>query len=767
MDRVGVAQSLPHLATLAYGKLIVLSLVFGIGLPVAVSASTSVVPMPRPSPSSSPAAANPTPPIGPAATSFLSTADTSALTDALNEADRKNWTQAMLHQTRISNPSAAKFIDWYRLTSKDSGAPLAEILAFQEQNPTWPRMALLKRRAEEAVLAYPMSSQDLLTWFSTNPPQSGEGKIRYGKTLLASGQTEAGKRWIEKAWAEDDFSSKRQREIITSYGKHISSSSHKARLDRLLWDRQTADARYTASLIGTSAKALAEARIRLMARSSAASDAVSRVPSTLQGDAGLLFDRIRYERKKGNDSATVPLLLTAPGKPHQMVNPDAWWLERRIAARVALNSGQYQEAYTIVSHHGLTDGSDFADAEFMAGWIALQYLNKPDQAHTHFMKLKNAVSTPISSARADYWLARSASAKGDKQNAEVYYRLASNNPTTFYGQLGTSALSHLQGHEARLHLPSDPKPTADQKASFKKNELVQIAQILNALDRETQKWAFMLHLADTLQSPQELVQLADLALTFNDRKLSLRIAKVASQRNILLPQRAYPTTYMPNYASKGPPVERALVFGLSRQESEFDPSARSPVGARGLMQLMPNTAKMVARQIDVPYSTSKLTSDPAYNAMLGSAHLGDLIQGYSGSYIMSVAAYNAGGNRVSEWRSKFGDPRSTSIDPIDWIESIPFSETRNYVQRVMENTEVYRTLLSGNAQKIRLAEDIRRNTGQPINSPAPVLFKTPMTPPSPATITSVNKIEAAANQLNDDETSPLPVSPMKRKLSKP
>ena len=760
-DQSGVTSLPPHLArrparaasglTTALAAILACALVTGLPAPLATSLASAAEasqpkPVAKPTAKKKPAAkkttaskkskkkkhvaAKPQPPKPlPVTSALLSQSDVNALSDALNEADRKNWPQAIRHRLRISDPAAAKFVLWYKLVTKDSGATLAEIVQFREQNPDWPRMGLLKQRAEEAVLAYPMSQQDLITWFTANPPMTGEGKLRFGKTLIAAGQAKEGKALIQQAWAEDDFSTGRQREIISAYGSYLTPAVHKARLDRLLWDRSTADARYTAGLIGSNAKALAEARIRLMTRSSAAPAAVASVPSALKNDAGLLFDRIRYERKTGNDNATVPLILTAPGLPHQMVDPDAWWLERKIAARVAMNNGQYADAYSIVTQHGLKDGSDFAEAEFMSGWIALQYLNKPKEALAHFLKLKNAVSTPISTARADYWAGRAASASGDKLNAEVYYRFASNNPTTFYGQLGSAALSRMKGKEAQLTLPREPKPNAEQKTSFKRQELIRVAHILHDFHREVQTWSFMLHLADTLATPQELVQLSDLALSFNDPKLSLRIAKTASQRNIILPERAYPVAYMPAYTAKGPPVEKALVFGLSRQESEFDPQAQSPVGARGLMQLMPNTARIVARQIDVPYSKSRLTSDPAYNAMLGSAHLGDLIQGYSGSYIMSVAAYNAGSSRVSQWQDQFGDPRSTAVDPIDWIENIPFSETRNYVQRVMENMEVYRTRLSGSAQPIRLTDDIARNTGAVISTPVPVAGMIPLASP--------------------------------------
>ena len=739
-----------------------IALIVGLGLSLTISNSKRAAAQIAPLPVASPRDRQPAPAVAITSTS-LSKADVSALLDALAEADRKNWSEAMRHASRIEDKTASKFVLWYRLITKDSGATLAEIVAFKEQNPSWPRMALLSLRAEEALLSYPMSNEDIVDWFKDNPPQTGEGRIRYGKALIATGKPDDGKTWIRRAWAENDFTKTRQREILANYGSLIDNATNRARLDRLLWDRRTADARATAALIGENAQALADARIRLMTRSHNATDAVARVQGTWRNDSGLLFDRIRYERRTGNDDATVPLILTAPTQPRQMVDPNAWWVERKIAARVALANGQFKEAYEIVSRHGLKSGSDYADAEFLAGWIALQYLNKPDEALVHFLNLKNAVSTPISTARADYWAARAASAKGDTQTAERYYGMAASYPTTFYGQLGIGALAQLTGIVAHLRLPTDPKPTKAQIATFKKLELVHLVHILHDLHRDDQAWTFMLHLADTLKEPQQLVQLSDLATSFDDRKLSLRIAKTASMRNIILPQRAYPTAAMPNFTPRGPSVEKALIYGLSRQESEFDPEAKSPVGARGLMQLMPATAKVVARQIDVPYSRNRLTSDPAYNAMLGTAHLGDLIQGFDGSYIMSVAAYNAGKNRVDDWEESYGDPRSSTVDPIDWIESIPFSETRNYVQRVMENLEVYRTRLSKQAQKVRIADDIRRGNPAPVMVPV-AANATASSDPTPLPIVT----PPAEKTLSSTETGvPQPRPPQKHNFAKP
>ncbi|WP_185681042.1 lytic transglycosylase domain-containing protein [Parvibaculum sedimenti] len=651
---------------------------------------------------------------------LLTKADLAALNDAYAEADRGHWPEAMRHAARVADPAAAKLVLWSRLVAQDSGATLAEIVAFQQQNPDWPRQAILSRRAEEALLAFSMSDQDIMSWFGEHPPMTGEGRLRYGKALIANGRGDEGKEWIQRAWVENDFTLSRQKEILSSFRPYLTASTHKARLDRLLFDERSADARATAALIGADAQKLADTRIKLMTGSSLAPGALTSLPSSFKSDPGLIYDQIRYERRRGNDDKTVALVLTAPSGPHAMIEADAWWIERKIAARKALASGQYKQAYQIVSKHGLKSGSDFAEAEFMSGWIALQYLNNPGSALAHFARLNDAVSTPISKARAEYWCGRAAEAGRDKAVAELYYRKASAYPTTFYGQLGTAALAGMKGETARLRLPKDPAPTAGAKAAFEKLELVHATKVLHDLGRTDQMWSFMLHLADILDDRGELAELSDLAVKYGEPKLALRIAKAASQRNIVLPQRAYPVALMPAYRVKGPTVEKALVYGLSRQESEFDAGVVSPAGARGLMQLMPGTAKIVARQIKVPYSTDRLTSDPAYNAMLGSAHLGDLIENYSGSYIMSVAAYNAGGSRVGEWMGQFGDPRSAAVDPIDWIENIPFSETRNYVQRVMENTEIYRTRLNGVPGRIRLKEDLSRHTGAPITTPSPM-----------------------------------------------
>lgn len=720
---------------------------------VCAAANASTLPMPRPgatppAPVLSAVSASSAPVSSPSGGSFskLGAADLAAARDAFTEADRGNWAAATRHLSGISDPVVVKLITWTRLLSDSSNATFAEIVAFREQNPGWPRLHILAIRAENALLAYPMSNDDVLAWFSANLPQTGEGRIRYGKALVEAGRDEEGSEWIRRAWIENDFTSRRQQEILKTYGKYLTADAQQARLTRLLWEQRTTDAQTTAALVGAEARALADARIQLISGSSKAQSALSLVPPALRADPGLLYDQVRYERRRGNDHTALPLLLTAPTESHRMVRPDSWWVERKILARKALSEGLYAQAYQIASSSGLTEGVDFAEAEFMAGWVALQYLNKPDDALPHFRKLGAGVSTPISKSRAEYWSGRAASAAGRKEEAAGYYEAASSYPTTFYGQLAIAAL----GGDGKIHLPKDPPRGANTRERFSKRELVHAAHILQDLGRDTQRWTIMLHLADILEDPAELAALSDLALSFGDPKLSLRIAKAASLRNIVLADYAYPTGVMPQWTHKGPPVEKALVYGLSRQESEFDPFALSPAGARGLMQLMPGTARAVAKQIGIPYAPGKLT-DPTYNATLGAAHLGDLVQNeFSGSYIMSIAAYNAGASRVRQWVTQYGDPRSTAVDPIDWIENIPFSETRNYVQRVMENMEVYRGRLSGQAEPVRIDADLRRHTGTPITAPAPTPRPSsiPLAPPSPM-----------APVITPTSTAPAPMAP--------
>lgn len=411
-------------------------------------------------------------------------------------------------------------------------------------------------------------------------------------------------------------------------------------------------------------------------------------------------------RRLGKDLKVRPLLLAAPGDAEGMANPDKWWIERHLQARKAHREGAYQEAYDISAKNGMTAGAKFAEAEFLAGWLALQYLNKPAAALAHFEKLETGVSFPISVARARYWQARAHEAMGDIEGARQDYLGAGEHPYTYYGQL---ALASPTVDAPALILP-DQRPVGDDiKWSFENKDFIRAIRLLDEFDRGRDVRSFFYHYAGFLERKEDFTLLADLATELDYTHYGIRVSKKAMQKNIALVDLSYPIRELPEYGGKGAPPDPAFVFGLTRQESEFNPRAVSSAGARGLMQLMPGTARITARKHGLPYKTEWLLDDPTYNQQLGMAHLSDVIKRFDGSYIMTIAAYNAGAHRVDQWVKSYGDPRTDAVDPIDWVESIPYKETRNYVQRVLENTQVYRNRLSGQAQPLQIVEDLSRS----------------------------------------------------------
>lgn len=649
---------------------------------------------------------------------LLSEADGRALWDGLDAREKGKWMEVRTLARQITDPTAKAILNWLRFQKEDNGSTVAEIVSFQETYPHWPRQDRLSRRAEEALTDYPMRDADVIAWFATRDPLTGEGKIRLGEALLNSGQTVEGATWIQRAWVEHQFSRSREAEILRKYRTHLPAQAHEDRLNRLIWEQRFSDGRRMLQLVNSEARALGDARLKLASRSNGAESAVTRVPASLRADAGLLFDHARYLRRRGQEQTAIPLLLTSPTANHSVTRPDRAWTERKILARKALTEGHYQEAYGLATGHNHDKGVAFAEGEFLAGWIALQYLDDADRAFVHFQTLAAGVSTPISKSRGAYWMGRAAEARGRADEARSHYTQASSYPTTFYGQLATSRLS--SNGRALLQLPASPSPTAAHNGALAASDMVRAFELLTEAGETSLARSFVIELANTLPDPASLASLADLMVARQLPNLSVRVAKIAAGRGISLPDRSYPTAVLPAFTQVGKPVERALVYGLSRQESEFNPSAVSHAGARGLMQLMPRTARAVARQIGVPYRRASLTDDPGYNATLGSAHLSDLLGDFAGSYIMTIAAYNAGAHRVSQWVERYGDPRDPAVDPIDWMENIPFTETRNYVQRVVENVQVYRARLNGQSADLRIEQDIARYDGS-----APYVRTTP------------------------------------------
>ena len=613
----------------------------------------------------------------------LSLTDKAKLARALELVDKSDWQAARQVAGEAKDPLPAKLVDWYWLRVQGGGASFADLDGFMRANPEWPDQATLQRRAEEALNDV-VPDHKIVAWFAERQPLTGYGRMRLAEALLRTGARTDGVAMVRKSWVEDDFGEREARDILRQHGDLLREQDHVDRLDRLLWEGRRSGVPTMLKLVRKDAALLAEARLALQAFAPDVQGRLAKVPAALRDDPGLVYDRIRWRRAKGLNEETWELLLKPWEKDGR--RPDKWWLERRIQARNALELGYYSEAYRLAGAPGQPpSGAEYAEAEWLAGWIALRFLKEPKAAAGHFKKLYEAVRYPISKARGAYWSARAAEARGDKTGALNWHQLAARHPTTYYGQLSLEAL----GQRVEAALPAEPAPTAEEIRRFEGRELARLSRMLAAADLGEWLRPFLLRLDEIAATPGERALVGRLAAESGRLDLAVRASKQAAQDGVLLVEQGYPVIEMPG---DGP--ERALLLAVSRQESEFNEKAVSPAGARGLMQLMPATAKAMAKSIKLAWRGEGGLHEAPYNIRLGSAYLDDLLGNYRGSYVMAIAAYNAGPGRVSRWVKDFGDPRLRDGDDlIDWIELIPIPETRNYVQRVLEGMKVYRVLL--------------------------------------------------------------------------
>ena len=449
-------------------------------------------------------------------------------------------------------------------------------------------------------------------------------------------------------------------------------------------------------LVDADVKALAEARLALANQLNNAESYISHVPASLHNDPGLLYERLRWRRKNNMDDSAIEILTQAPS---QLGRPDKWWDERNILIRRVMERRDYRLAYKLAADHGLQSGFDYVQAEFMAGWLALRFLNRPDTAHDHFEALLATANTPISRARGAYWLGRSLESLGDKQAAEQAYETAAALNTTFYGQLAMTRLY------ANPIIRSDPEPAipANVRAHFFARDSVKAVEHLLRIGQSDRARHFFKAITDYSNQRVDFALLMELAYELQRPDWAINAAKAAAQKNMLVGAGSFPVLSL----RIPTPPDLAFTHALIRQESLFNADAGSPAGARGLMQLMPRTAQGICHKLDIHYHESKLT-EPDYNLRLGTAFVQEQLDQFNGSYILALAGYNAGPRRAREWMEQFGDPRTPHVDPIDWIEMIPIYETRNYVQRIIENLQFYRARLNGGQAPLLIVKDLKR-----------------------------------------------------------
>ncbi|MFQ6017620.1 MAG: lytic transglycosylase domain-containing protein [Kiloniellaceae bacterium] len=642
-----------------------------------------------------PAWAHETGPPGKVQDPVLSARDQKIYKDAFRQAQAKRFRRARARAGKAENPLPAKVLQWLELTEPDPGGNFDEAAAFLENNADWPGQEALQRRAELAMTG-DLPDPRVLAWFEARTPKTAEGAMRYAEALIRTGKQGRATALLRRTWVERDFTRRTERAFRKRFAKLLRREDELARLERLLWDRRFRTAKRQARRLGGGYPALAEARRLLAGMRPGVDRAVKRVPAALRQDPGLIFERARWRQRKRRYEGVIELLdppnPTAP-------RPALWWPLRHWAAREALGHGEISVAYRIAGRHGLKDGVGFAEGESLAGWISLRFLELPQVAYRHFTRIHHVVSTPISLARSAFWAGEAGRAVAERvrqsnAHAEVaqwdavaaqWFAEAARYDTTFYGQLARYRL----GRPPVEPLPAAAAPGAEARAAFDKREMVEVVRMLGALRQRNLQERFLIRLRETAKTAADYALIAELAHDQKRPDMAVKTAKAARRAGFLLPSQLYPSLSLP----KKP--EPALVLALIRQESAFYSGAVSRSGARGLMQLLPGTAKRMARKIGVRYSRRKLTEDPDYNLRLGRAYLLTLTERYDGSYVLALAAYNAGPSRADRWIRDFGDPRTGEVDPIDWIESIPLNETRNYVQRVLESLAVYRRHLNG------------------------------------------------------------------------
>ena len=609
---------------------------------------------------------------------------------AISLMEKRKWETAIKLSKKAKDKSIYNFIVWRYLLEKSNNADYSLYSEFLENNEKYPRIGRVEYLSEKKLSTKSLSPKKIIKIFEEKEPLSGFGEMILGESLIKEGNIAGGINLIKKGWIRAELNKNELRTYKKKFSKYLKSEDHVKRADYLAWENKYWDLKRMLRYLPKDYQALYNARQLLMSKSYGVDAAISKVPEKFKNDSGLNYDRLKWRRKRGRVDSSLEILLNIKNNKNYLVKPDKWWIERSIIARSLIYKKKYQTSYEIVNNHALDKGTpEFAEAEWLSGWISLSFLNDPLRAREHFKSFFENVGYPISLSRGAYWIARSYEALNDTVTANKYYKISSSYPTTYYGQL-----SHLKIFKNEKYILSNLSEIDESyKKDFFKKDLYRLVHLLHELDKDKYTKHILRYLAlDNIDKGSEILS-AQLATDILRYDFAIQISKIASYEKRFHNKYNYPVINTPSYVAGRKIPDQALILAVIRQESEFDSKANSYAGAKGMMQLMTYTAKVVAKQAKLPYSKSRLTQDPEYNIKLGSHYLAGLILEYDGSYPFAIAAYNAGPKRVRYWKKLNKDPQKKQIDYVDWIELIKFKETRNYVQRVLENYNVYRYIL--------------------------------------------------------------------------
>ena len=611
--------------------------------------------------------------------------------------EKRQWSSALSFSKKAKDKSIYTFIQWRHLLTTGNQASFYDYMTFINRNENYPRINRIRYLAEHKLSTDKISPKKIIDWFGVNQPLSGFGKLILGESFIKRGDIQKGTSLIKDGWITADLSRSEMKFFRKRFKKFLNVDDYIKRADYLAWENKYWDLKRMLRYLPKDYELLYTARQILMSKSYGVDNAIANVPPKLKNDAGLNYDRLKWRRKRGRVDDSLEIIFKVKNNKNYLVRPDKWWIERAIMTRALIYKKKYELAYKVSSEHSLDKGPEFAEAEWLSGWIALSFLKDPILAIDHFNNFYQNVGYPISLSRGAYWLGRSYEKIGDKKQSDQWYNEASKYLTTYYGQLAHLKIKPNENFELEEQL----KITDEYRKYFYKKDLIKIVYLLNELNKTKYTKNILKHLAnDNIESGSEILA-AELSTNITRYDFAIQIAKLASYQKRFHNDFNYPIISTPKYVNGRKIPETAFILSIIRQESEFDMSANSHAGAQGLMQLMPYTAKLVSKQAKLPYSKSRLTRDPEYNINLGSHYIAGLILEYDGAYPFAIAAYNAGPKRVKYWKKINKNPQKKQVDYVDWVELIKFKETRNYVQRVLENYNVYRYILEKKPIKIK------------------------------------------------------------------
>jgi len=643
--------------------------------------------------------------------------DLAAVRKAIDLVRKAKTGEATVVEKTIGDPAAQKLVEWFILRHPDADVNFGRYAAFIADNPGWPNRGLMRRRAE-ARLWQERSDAATVHGFAGDQPASAKGRFALARILLAEGDRGGAARQVSEAWRTEELSERSEAEAFEMFRDLLTREDHRARMDKRIGAKDFSGAKRAAQHLGSAELSIVKACAAVTANATKALELLDAVATEAREDLGYALCRIHWMLRHDRIEDATRLMQAAASETMAFQDTDEWWRERRVLARKLLDLGKFQTAYQVVRDAALPASENYrADFHFMAGWIALRYLHDPATAGTHFAHIDDGSSNPIVRARANYWRGRVAETIGKKDEMRASYQAAARHTTAYYGQLAAAklGLDRIELRAPPLHAdPADDPAVSDER--------VRAADMLYTLGERDVVVNFVAGLAEQSVNVPALVALAELAGHRNDARAMLEIGRTALARGLALDLYAFPTIGIPEHSAIGPEIGRGVIYSVARTESAFDQRDKSPANAVGLMQVTPEAARDTAKRFGVAYDWERMVSDPVYNTQMGAAELSALLKEYSGSHIMTFAGYNAGRGRVQQWVKQYGDPRDPNVDAIDWVERIPFAETRNYVQRVMENLQVYRVRFGAGAS-VMSKFDQRPAASQEANS-AP-LWSTP------------------------------------------